>query len=107
MRRPPDSRASAGQQREQLLDGVAYGMRRDTRTWIKQKTRGHPNDAEILSSTIAGIAAALLDELWASTQGDAARLCAGWAGMAEDYVNAIAEDQAGDDETSAKGTGDE
>lgn len=99
MPRPPDSRVSAGQQIEDELDAISDSMRRQTRAWIQKLRRGQPNTATH-SAIIGGIASALLDELWEGGNGDPEDFAAIWAVFASNYIDAVSEDAAAQQEAN-------
>lgn len=97
MPRPPDSRVSAGQQIEDELDAISDSMRRQTRAWVQKLRRGHPGSATH-SAIIGGIASALLDELWEGGNGDPEAFAQVWAVFAANYIEAVSEDAAAQEE---------
>lgn len=96
--RPPDSRATAGQQIEDRLDAITDETRRRTGQWIVQLRRPAPNDIPMLGAIVSGIAGGVLDALWERSGADADAFRQNWAAYAEAYLDAMLEDRENDAE---------
>ena len=101
MARPPDSRATVGQKIEDELDAISDAMRRQTRDWIQRMRRGQPG-VGVHSAIIGGIAAALLDELWETGDGQPEPFSRVWGGFAQNYLEAVQDDAAANAEENPK-----
>lgn len=101
VQRPPDSRVTAGQQLEDRLDNATDTTRRDTATWIRRLMRATPDDPQMLSAIIGGIAGGILDQLHQIGRGDPDRIRAGWVSFVDSYLDHMAEDAEADKEEGA------
>lgn len=97
-KRPPDSRVPFGQAIEDRLDAISASTRRDIAIWITRLQRSAPGDAQVHGAILGGIATALLDEINKAAGGEPEQIRTAWAGFAEGYIEAQAEDAAADAE---------
>lgn len=102
MNRPPDSRVTGGQRLEDELDAITDSTRREAVRWVDRLMRAHPGNRSMESAIIAGIAGGLLDRLLELARGDMEKVGELWAQMLTSYGQAMADDQAADQEPQAR-----